>query len=214
MKPALFFDTETSGLPLFDQPSEHQDQPHIVQLGARLVDIDSRRAISTLDVVIRPDGWTIPDEVAAVHGITTEHAIAVGVSESMALGMLLELWSRAEFRVAHNEQFDARIVRIALHRFDEAELDAWKAGAAECTARLATPIMKLPPTERMRQAGRNHPKTPNLGEAFRFFTGREHEGAHSALVDVDACMAVWFAIKDGIRAAVSGDAPALEDVPY
>ena len=199
----LAFDTETNGLPLFDQPSEHPDQPHIVQLGARLVDTDSRAIVSTLDVVVRPDGWTIPDEVAAVHGITTERALQVGVSESMALGMLLELWGCADTRVAHNASFDVRIVRIAQHRFDESEADAWKSAPTECTALLSTPIMKLPPTERMRAAGRNHPKTPNLGEAYRFFTGRELVGAHSALVDVDACLAVYWAIRDGVRSPVT-----------
>lgn len=38
MNPALFFDTETTGLPLFEQPSEDPRQPHIVQLAACLVD--------------------------------------------------------------------------------------------------------------------------------------------------------------------------------
>lgn len=203
MKLALFYDNETSGLPLFEQPSEHPDQPHIVQLGARLVDLESRDVISTLDVVVRPEGWEIPAEVADVHGITTERALEVGVSESMALGMLLELWGRADERVGHNETFDARIVRIAQHRFDDAQLDEWKGGKASCTARLATRIMQLPPTEKMVKAGRHHAKTPNLREAYRFFTGRELEGAHSALVDVDGCMAVYFAIADGIREAIA-----------
>lgn len=202
-KLALVYDCETSGLPLFSEPSEDPRQPHIVQLGARLVDLGDRSIISTLDVIIRPEGWEIPDEVAAVHGITTEKALAVGVSESLALGMLLDLWQRAGVRVGHNEQFDARIVRIAQHRFDCTDLDAWKDGNATCTARLATPIMKLPPTAKMVAARRNHPKTPNLGEAYRFFTGRELVGAHSALVDVDACMAVCFAIADGVREAVA-----------
>ena len=30
----LFYDFETSKLPLFDQPSDHPDQCHIVQIGA------------------------------------------------------------------------------------------------------------------------------------------------------------------------------------
>jgi DNA polymerase-3 subunit epsilon len=196
MRTALFYDSETSGLPLFNAPSEHPDQPHIVQLGAALVDLDSRKTLASIDLIIRPDGWTIPDDVAAIHGITTERAMDVGVSESMALGMLLELWERTEVRIGHNEAFDARIVRIAQHRFDEAHADEWKAGKAACTQILSTPILKLPPTEKMRAAGRFHHKSANLREAYQHFTGKPLDGAHSAMVDVQACMTVYWAIQD------------------
>lgn len=205
MNPVLFYDTETTGLPLFKEPSEHPAQPHLVQLGARLVDLDTRDIISTLDVVIRPDGWEIPDEVAALHGITTEKALAVGVPEPLALRMLLEMWESAGERIGHNEPFDARLIRIAQHRFGlaESELEAWKAGPSQCTQIMATPILKLPPTEKMLKAGFNKHKSANLGEAYEFFTGRPLQGAHSAIVDVDACMAVWFAIRDGVRERVT-----------
>lgn len=197
---ALFYDTETSGLPLFTEPSEDPRQPHIAQLGARLVDLETRKAIATIDLIIRPDGWTIPADVAAVHGITTEQALDVGVPEDLALQMLMAMWERCDVRVAHNETFDQRIVRIGLKRATIAELmgrsEAWKEGPAECTARLSTPICNLPPTAKMIAANRKHPKTPNLSEAFEFFTGNKLEGAHSALVDVDACIAVYYAIKD------------------
>lgn len=193
----FFYDTETTGLPQFSQPSEHPDQPHIVQLAAALVDLDTRETVASLDVVVRPNGWTIPDEVAAVHGITTEHAAAVGVPEPLALSLFLELWGRRT-RIAHNEQFDARIIRIAQHRAGELEpeLDAWKRGIARCTARLATPIVKCPPTAKMIAAGRKHYKTANLGEAVQFFTGKPLENAHSAMADVKGCMDVYFAIQD------------------
>lgn len=198
MSCALFLDTETNGLPLFDQPSEDPRQPHIVQLGACLVEIETRKVLASIDVIVKPDGWTIPAEVAAIHGITTERAMAVGVPEALAVELLLELHKQADFRVAHNESFDARILRIACMRFfDEATADEWKNGNAKCTATLATPIMKLPPTPKMIAARRNHPKTPNLGEAYRFFTGRELVGAHSAMVDVLACMEVFHAIEAG-----------------
>jgi DNA polymerase III subunit epsilon len=202
---ALFFDTETTGLPLFKEPSEHPAQPHIVQIGARLVDMNSRRIVGTLDVICRPDGWTIPEEVSAIHGITTEHALAVGVPEPLALRMLLEMWECAEERIGHNVTFDDRIVRIAQHRFGlaESELEAWKNGPTQCTQALSTPICKLPATAKMRAAGRNHHKSANLREAFEFFTGRELVGAHSALVDVDACIAVFWAIRDGVTERVS-----------
>lgn len=203
MKTALFYDTETTGLPLFEQPSEHPDQPHIVQIAALLVDLDTRQTISSMDVIVRPNGWIIPDEVAAVHGITTDHAMAVGVEEKTAMDLFLALWKGPGIlRIAHNEQFDARIVRIALKRFfdqpDEVlpKSDVWKSGTAACTARLATPICALPPTEKMKAAKRFHHKTPNLTEAYRHFTGKELENAHSAMADVLACRDVYFAIQD------------------
>lgn len=194
----LAYDTETTGLPLFDQPSEDPRQPHIVQLAARLVCSDTREIKRSLESVILPDGWEIPDEVAKIHGITTERALIEGRPERDVLSELLDMWGLAEFRLAHNEQFDARIVRIGCKRFHDADLaDHWKAGKAQCTARLSTPILKLPPTEKMMAAGRKHPKTPNMGEAFEFFTGKKLEGAHTAGADVDACLAVWWAIQDG-----------------
>lgn len=197
MKLALFYDTETTGLPLFKEPSEHPAQPHIVQLAAALVDLDTRATISSMDVIIRPNGWTIPDDVSAVHGITTAHAEAVGIKEETALDLFMALWGDpSRTRIAHNEQFDARILRIALMRFyDQATADSFKAGSAECTAKLATPICAIQPTQKMLAAGFNKHKTPNLGEAYRHFTGRELENAHTALADVQACMAVYFAIK-------------------
>lgn len=51
-------------------------------------------------------------------------------------------------------------------------------------------------------AGRRHHKSANLGEAYKHFTGNELAGAHNALVDVQACMAVYFAIK-GPKAEVT-----------
>jgi DNA polymerase-3 subunit epsilon len=199
MNLALFYDTETTGLPLFREPSEDPRQPHIVQLGAALVDLDSRRTLSSIDVIVRPDGWTIPAEVSAIHGITTEMAMDVGISELAALDMFMDLWA-GRLRIGHNEQFDARILRIAQLRYGNEEAEAWQGGHAECTAAMATPLCKLPPTEKMRAAGRHHFKTANLGEAHQILVGRPLENAHSAMADVQGCMAVYFAIQDMARA--------------
>jgi len=204
MNLALFYDTETTGLPLFNEPSEDPRQPHIVQLGTSLVDLDTWKTVASLDVICRPDGWTIPDDVAAIHGITTEHALDVGVSEAVAVEMLLGLVG-TRTRIAHNESFDARIVRIACMRHFAmmTRADAWKAGNAECTQLLSTPILKLPPTAKMRAVGRHHFKSANLGEAYQFFTGKPLENAHSAMADVQACIEVYRAIKGGARDAAS-----------
>lgn len=202
MKLALAYDTETTGLPLFKEPSEHPGQPHIVQLGALLVDLDTRIVHSTLDVIIRPEGWTIPDEVAAIHGITQERAMLVGVSEALALRLFLDMWDCTQVRIAHNEQFDARIVRIGLLRHKPTMADPWKAGEAQCTQQIATPILNLPPTEKMVAARMRGPKSANLGEAYLHFMGKPLENAHSALADARGCLDVFFAATS----------PALEPV--
>lgn len=191
MNLALFYDTETTGLPLFKEPSEHPDQPHIVQLAACLVDTDTRKTVASMDVIIKPDGWTIPAEVAAIHGITTEHAADVGVPEVMAIDMLAALWSQ-RLRIGHNESFDARILRIAQSRHGkpENELGTWKEGKAECTCWLSRPHTKLEKN-----------KLPKLGEAYQHFMGKPLENAHSAMADVHGCMAVYFALKDAPSAA-------------
>jgi DNA polymerase-3 subunit epsilon len=189
----LAYDFETTGLPLFKEPSEDPRQPHIVQVGAALVDTDQDyRIVSSIDLIVRPTDWTIPSDVAAIHGITTERAEQVGVLEELAMGALLSLWSRADIRMGHNEQFDARIARIAIMRFyGDVTAEEWKAGSAICTAQLATPIVKAPPTAKMIAAGRHHHKTASLSEAYQHFIGTPLENAHSAMADVLGCIEVY-----------------------
>jgi DNA polymerase-3 subunit epsilon len=201
---ALFYDTETTGLPLFNEPSEDPRQPHIVQLAAILVDLDTRKICSSIDLTVLHDGWQSEPKALEAHGITAEYANAHGVPEWLALGLFLELWTRAGVRIGHNEQFDARIVRIGMLRHEsqiDCELYDWKGGRAECTQLLATPILKLPPTDKMRAVGRTHHKSANLREAYQHFIGKELVDAHSAMADARACMDVYFAIKGAAAAA-------------
>ena len=197
--PNIFiYDFETNGLPLFDQPSDDPRQPHIVEFAAGLFDLETGAPRGEIHAIVRPDGWTIPDEVAAIHGITTERALAEGKPEAEVLGVLAAMWDGEDIaaRVAHNESFDARIIRIAYKRFlGEAAADRWKAGKAECTARLSTPILALPPTARMKAAKAFKHKTPTLAEAYRHFFGEDLVGAHGALADMQGCARVYFAIK-------------------
>ena len=207
---ALCYDTETQGLPLFNEPSEDPRQPHIVEIAALLFD-DAGQKIDSFHTIVRPDGWTIPDEVAAIHGITTERAMDEGIPEHQALAGFLAMHARADIRVAHNESFDARILRIAIKRFgygasgleqltqDHRDLiaDQFKARPAYCTCTAAKPIMKLPPTEKMMASPRfrNSFKQPNLQEAHKYFMGMAFDGAHGALADAHACARVYFAMN-------------------
>jgi len=193
MRLLLAFDTETTGLPLWDQPSSDPGQPHIVQLAASLVDIDTRETVASIDLIVKPDGWVIPQETIDVHGVTNEIANAVGISEFLVINTFVEMWKKAEFRLGHNESFDARMVRIGLKRFEYGDefADAFKAAPSRCSCVEATPICKVPFAGK--KAGF---KKPKLGEAYKFFTGQELEGAHRASIDVAACLTVFWGIED------------------
>src|SRR5690554_2718581 len=88
---ATVFDTETTGLPEWKEPSGSDKQPHIVQLAAHQVDRDTQKVIQTLNVIVKPEGWVSSPEALETHGITTEYAGDVGVPEKIALEMFIEL---------------------------------------------------------------------------------------------------------------------------
>lgn len=183
----IFYDNESSTLPLWREPSEDPRQPHIVQLAAKVIDIETREVVSSMDRLVKPDGWKIDQGAYDVHGISMERADAEGLPEADVLHEFLELW-KGITRVGHNEGFDARMIRIATKRYCEPDVQQlWKDGASECTAYLSKQVM---------MPGQKGFKKPSLADAYFFFTGKKLEGQHNAMVDVEACEAIYFAILD------------------
>ncbi len=188
----LFFDTETTGFPKDGLPLA--SQPHLVQLAALLMD-DKGQEVSMCNFIIKPDGYQIPDDVAKIHGITTDIAIKYGISLPTAIQVFQEMASQAEILVAHNIQFDTKIIAIAKKRLagDHASM-AHK--TQFCTMEATKPICQLPPTDRMVSAGISGFKSPKLMEAYEFLFQEKFEKAHDALADVRACAKVYFKIKE------------------
>lgn len=194
----LFYDCETSGLPNWRLSASDPSQPHIIQLAAILTD-DQFNEVSCLNVLIEPDGWTIPQAVTDLTGITNLQAVSWGVPAALALRTFLALHAKATMRVAHNEDFDSFLVRIqmARHGWDEPAQEQWRGDPnAFCTMKAATPICNLPPTDRMVAAGFTKPKPPKLTEAHEHFFGCVFDNAHNALADVRACMAVFRCLQE------------------
>lgn len=194
----LVYDTETTGIPLWNDPSEDPRQPRIVELAASLIDTDTRVEVARFDCIVKPDGWEVPDEAAAIHGITTERALSEGIPEREMLDRFVDMWRNCNMRVGHNVNFDDRMFRIALKRAHGAESvlsEEFKAGPKLCTMWETTPLCKIPG----RFAGKF--KWLKLSEAYAHFFGREFDGAHSARGDVDATIAVYFAIMDAKASA-------------
>jgi DNA polymerase-3 subunit epsilon len=179
------YDTETTGLPVWKEPSGSVNQPHLVQLAAVLTDAVTQEVIASMDVIIKPDGWVIPDEVAAIHGITTEKALAVGIPEKLALEMFIAMRADAE-RVAYNKTFDQRIIRIAAKRYlDESAQEKWAIKEDHhCAMRLT-----------QKDIGGKQGK---LIDAYKHYTGKDLVDAHSAMADTKACMDVYFGAQKSL----------------
>lgn len=186
MKTIFTYDTETTGLPNWKVPSDSPEQPHLVQLAGVLSNAETGEEIQSINVIIKPDGWEIPEEVIAVHGITTEYALKYGVSEVEAVKMLLAIVGDSE-RNAYNKTFDQRIIRIALKRYDdftEEQMDKWAVkDDHHCSMRMA-----------QKQLGGKNPK---LAEAYKEICGKDLVNAHSAMADTLAAQEIFFKLNSG-----------------
>lgn len=185
----LAYDTETTNLPNWKMPSGDPSQPHLVQIAGLVANTETRKVVASIDLIVRPDGWEIPEETTAIHGISTEYALEHGVPEAEAYAIFMSLWG-GKFRIAHNRTFDQRLLRIAAKRYGtQAQQEAWAdKNTHDCTMWLSRTAMGMK-------------KPPRLEEAYEHYTGKKLENAHSALADAQACLDVYFALLDQGAAA-------------
>jgi DNA polymerase-3 subunit epsilon len=182
----MFFDTETTGVPVRGYAPDDDCQPRLVQFAALLIDSEWRERAS-FSTIVRPD-VQIPEGASRIHGITDEIAATYGVPEKAALGVFMRFLAVADIAVAFNASFDREIMAMVAARCRVTVVDRleWR-----CACEAATPICDLPPTARMREVGFDKPKKPKLAEAVKILCGYDLEGAHDALADVRGCVAVY-----------------------
>jgi DNA polymerase III subunit epsilon len=187
----LAFDTETSDLCLEREKPDHPGQPHVVELGCVLYDHENAER-TTVNVIIRPTGWTIAPKAQETHGISLEMAYDLGIPAMVAMAMFSNLVKQADRTCGHNITFDLKVMMAEFHRIGR----PFPPTNPRCTKDLAEPVLKLPPTERMKATGMGHKfKSPTLTECVRFLFDEELVGAHGALADARACGRVLFELE-------------------
>jgi len=200
----IFYDTETTGLVNHKQPAHHPDQPHIVQMGAILTDSQFREQ-ARLNCVVRPDGWEVPPSVTETHGISIEEAVEQGIRLAacdihgitqdiamdkgipliLAMGLFNEMCGLADVAVAHNVDFDKKMVECEYHRL---EWGFYYPPVSVCTMKSTTDLCKLP--------GRfSNYKWPKLQELHEFLFGEGFADAHDAMVDIEATIRCYIELK-------------------
>lgn len=182
----LFFDTETTGIPKNYKAaaSDLKNWPRLVQI-AWLMTSDTGEEISSIEYIIKPDGYTIPPAAAKVHGITTQKALEVGVDVTTALDAISLEIHAATALVAHNMSFDEKILGSELLRAGRP--NTVEAKPRLCTMQSATNHCRIP--------GPYGYKWPTLQELHKALFKQAFTGAHHALTDVRACAKCYFELK-------------------
>lgn len=186
----LFFDTETTGLPgNYDAPiSDLENWPRLVQLAWLTYDKNGKK-IDGSGFIIKPEGFTIPEQASNIHGITTEQALTKGEDLKNILLNFAEVIKESKIIVAHNISFDEKIIGAEFLR--KKIVHDLSESIRVCTKEEATDYCQIP--------GNYGYKWPRLAELHVKLFGEDFEGAHDALADVEACARCFFELcKRGV----------------
>ncbi len=182
----LLFDTETTGLPKkWKAPITDVDNwPRLVQI-AWLTYKDNGEPIEQKDYIVYPEGFTIPAEASNVHRITTERAKKEGIELKKVLEEFAKLVNEADYIVAHNINFDEKIIgaefirnNISTQLFSTPRL---------CTMKNSTNYCKI--------SGQYGYKWPKLSELHIKLFGKDFEDAHDAAADIGATGKCFWEMK-------------------
>lgn len=166
----LFFDTETTGTSSNDR---------VVQLAWLVLDSGFKEVIAH-DYIIYPDGFEIPVYVTKIHGISTERACREGRSLGSVLDLFIKDVNNASYIVAHNLNFDLRMICSELNRIN-CDIN-WPLKRRQiCTMKSSRDFCALP-----KKSGNGY-KNPKLAELYEKLFDEGLLNAHDALVDTRAC---------------------------
>jgi DNA polymerase-3 subunit epsilon len=182
----LFFDTETTGLPRnYQAPvSDSRNWPRVVQIAWLITDAEGSEQKSA-EYIIKPQGFVIPREASRIHGISNEVANRQGVELGPVLEEIIADLAQARVLVAHNMDFDEKIVGAEFFRWGQPNHLAKKKKV--CTMKSATDFCQLP--------GPYGYKWPRLEELYKRLFEEDFVNGHQALADVRACARCYFELR-------------------
>lgn len=193
----LFFDTETTGLPKsWKAPiSDLGNWPHIVQIAWALFNEEGKQ-FAFHDHMIKPEGFVIPESATAIHGISTEKARKEGRPIAAVLKEFSSAIPGVACLVAHNLDFDEKMVRVELLR--QGMPDGLQAIKKICTMKGSTEYCKIP--------GPYGNKWPKLSELHIKLFDSDFEDQHNAASDVRCCAKCFFELR---RRSIIYDHPTV-----
>lgn len=178
----LFFDTETTGLPAdFNAPiSDSDNWPRCIQLSWSVYSKKGKLKQQG-DFLISPDGFVVPNDVARIHGITTDKIKEKGEALDVVLNNFLEDLNGVKFIVGYHVAFNLKIVASEFYRrsinnnlFDIPVIELCRNEAAQLC--------------RLKNGESRHYKLPTLSElsVFLFNEGLDESAECKDYVEAEA----------------------------
>jgi DNA polymerase III epsilon subunit-like protein len=181
----LFFDTETTGFAKKDLSGKDPKQCGLIQLGMQVY--DNRYPVFEMSTLIKCDKPIDPGAQKA-HGISADVVRRHGRNPKNIADIFIGWVKIADRIVAHNIKFDINIINLFLNSLDMPE-DFTLGKETYCTMQKSTDVCNIP--------GPYGKKWPKLIEAYKVLVDENgFEGAHNALVDVNACAKIFYALED------------------
>lgn len=182
----LFFDTETTGLPIdWNAPiSDLNNWPRLVQIAWQVYDVNGN-LLGEHEYIIKPVGFTIPPKASAVHKITTEKALDAGLDLLTILTVFLSSVKSSDLIVAHNYRYDYNVMGSELLR--NGLENVLKEKEHICTMNASTDFCKI--------SGPYGYKWPKLEELYKILFN-DSFNAHNALDDIRATARCFWELEN------------------
>lgn len=190
--------------------------PHILQLSFAVYDTISEKIIKSYNQYIRPHpDVEISEKITGINGISRELVNKVGCDITEALAELYLWYSECDAIVAHNLEFDSRMILLEIKRnyaklvaMDESKNEnmkitpyiCWMFSKKYCDLTDIRLICTMQNSVNLcnikRENSRGaYTKFPTLCELYQYLFDKTPENLHNSMIDVLVCLRCYLKLE-------------------
>lgn len=89
--------------------------PYLVQV-ALIIEDDNYGILAKRNIILKPDGYTIPESATKIHGISNERAVKNGEDRDKVISFLDLALYKSDIIIGHNVSFDLNVIKSEIIR--------------------------------------------------------------------------------------------------